>query len=185
MALAGIAEQGGVERRGGVEVGDLHRDAEDLPSVVSFRASLLRNVGAGVGEGGCRGGAGGWPREAGIDRLDVREPAADDGAETIAVEPVVRAAALAADRDDPGLLEDLEVPGGGGPAVLEARGEVAGGQLAAEVTEEQDELAARLVRERVEHGVDIGVRGRGARTVVAVAGSVLGHGGTISREANT
>lgn len=85
---------------------------------------------------------------------EVFEPAADDPLEQPAVESVMAGASFAADRDDPGALEDVEVAGGGGPAVGEAAGEVAGGQLGSAVAQEQDELSPRGVGERTEYGID-------------------------------
>jgi hypothetical protein len=73
----------------------------------------------------------------------------------------VAGTAFAADRDDAGALEDIEVAGGGGPAVGEAAGEVAGGELGAVVAEQEDELPARGVGQGAEDGVDFGEVGGG------------------------
>ena len=72
-------------------------------------------------------------------------------------------ASFAADRDDAGALKDVEVAGGGGPAVGEAAGEVAGGQLGSVVAQQQDDLSPRCVGEGAEDGVDlVEVGSRGA-----------------------
>jgi hypothetical protein len=85
---------------------------------------------------------------------EVFEPAADDPLEQRAVESVMAGASFAADRDDAGALEDVEVAGGGGPAVGEAVGEVAGGQLGSVVAQEEDDLPPRGVGEGAEYGID-------------------------------
>ena len=63
-------------------------------------------------------------------------------------------ASFAADRDDAGALEDVEVASGGGPAVGEAVGEVAGRQLGSVVAQEQDDLPPRCVGEGAEYDID-------------------------------
>jgi len=78
-------------------------------------------------------------------------------------------ASFAADRDDAGALEDVEVAGGGGPAVGEALGEVAGGQLGSVVAQEEDDLPPRGMGQGVEYEIDF----------VKVGGGV-----SISRAAN-
>jgi hypothetical protein len=67
----------------------------------------------------------------------------------------VAGATFATDLDDASALESVEVARGGGPAVGEAAGEVAGGQLGTVVAQEEDELPAGGVGERAEDGVDL------------------------------
>src|SRR5215475_3826795 len=88
------------------------------------------------------------------------QPAADDRAQAIAVEAVACAAAFAADLDDAGLLEHLEMASRGGPAVLEVRRQVPRRELAAEVTEKRNDMPSRPVRECEEHLVEVLERGR-------------------------
>jgi hypothetical protein len=87
-------------------------------------------------------------------RSQVCKPAADDPLEQLTVESVVAGASFAADRDDAGALEDVEVAGGGWPTMREAAGEVAGGELGPVVAEQEDELPAGGVGEGAENGVD-------------------------------
>ena len=70
--------------------------------------------------------------------------------------------AVAADVDDAGTAEDVEVAGGRGPAVGEAAGEVARGELGAEVAKQQDELPSCGMGECVKDGVELVGVGRGA-----------------------
>jgi len=53
-------------------------------------------------------------------RFEVLQPTGDHAIEVFPVEAVVAATALPPDVHETGLLEDLEVPAGRGPAVLEA-----------------------------------------------------------------
>ena len=55
-----------------------------------------------------------------------------------------------------GVFENFEMARGRGPAVLEAFREVAAWQLTAGVAEEHDDVPARFVTEREEHGFDLG-----------------------------
>jgi len=71
----------------------------------------------------------------------------------------VAGAALAADLDDTGVAKDGQVAGGGGPTVLEAAREVTGGELATEVAEDEDQIAAGMVRQGVEDGIGFGELG--------------------------
>ena len=105
-----------------------------------------------------RFGAERYPALARIHRLEVTEPALHDLAQALPVEPIEAAAALAADLYEASPLEDAEVSRGGGPAVLKTRGEIARGKLVAKVTQNQNDVAARLVRQRGKHGFNIGER---------------------------
>src|SRR5262245_22521967 len=100
------------------------------------------------------------------------QPAADDRAQAIAVEAIACAAAFAADLDDAGLLEHLEMARRGGPAVLEARRQVPRRELTAEVTEKRNDMPSRPVREREEHLVEVLERDRVA----------IGHAGQLAQE---
>src|SRR5262245_63778109 len=83
------------------------------------------------------------------------QPAADDRAQAIAVEAIACAAAFAADLDDAGLLEHLEMARRGGPAVLEVRRQVPRREFAAAVTEKRNDMPSRPVRECEEHLVEV------------------------------
>jgi hypothetical protein len=96
----------------------------------------------------------------GADRIDVAEPTADDGLEADAVETIMTAPPLAPDLDEAGLLEDAEVARRRRPAVLEVGREITRRELPAEVAQEQDEVAPRLVSEGLEDEVDVVERGR-------------------------
>src|SRR5215475_1631471 len=100
------------------------------------------------------------------------QPAADDRAEAVAVEAIACAAAFAADLDDAGLLEHLEMARRGGPAVLEVRRQVPRRELAAEVTEKRNDMPSRPVRECEEHLVEVLERERVA----------IGHAGQLAQE---
>src|SRR5215470_15162281 len=99
------------------------------------------------------------------------QPAADDRAQAIAVEAIPCAAAFAADLDDAGLLEHLEMARRGGPAVLEVRRQVPRRELAAEVTEKRNDVPSRPVRECEEHLVQVLERERVA----------IGHAGQLAQ----
>src|SRR5947207_15259613 len=88
----------------------------------------------------------GDPRLVRRGRGEVFEPAAQDSLQQRTIESVVAGASLAADRDDAGALEDVEVAGGSGPGVGEAAGEIAGRELGSEIAQKQDELPARGMR---------------------------------------
>jgi hypothetical protein len=65
------------------------------------------------------------PGSTGVHRLDVIEPPADDLGEAIAAQAVQARAPFAPHLDEPGFFQEPEVTRGGGPGVLETRGEVA------------------------------------------------------------
>jgi hypothetical protein len=70
--------------------------------------------------------------------------------EALSIQAVATAASGAMDLDEPRLLQNLEVTCCRGPAVLEVRREVTGGQLPAPMTEEEEQLAPRGMGEGVE-----------------------------------
>ena len=78
------------------------------------------------------------------------EPASHHPVEVLAVDPVVAAAAFAPYLDQPSLLEDSEMTRGGGPAVLEPPRQIARGELAAELCQQNEDVPPGLVREREE-----------------------------------
>src|SRR4030095_14748015 len=78
------------------------------------------------------------------------QPGAEYLAKALAFQAVEAAPADAAHRDEARLLEHAEVARRGRPAVPEARGQVARRQLAAGVAGDDQDVAARLVRERAE-----------------------------------
>src|SRR5437868_5715690 len=84
--------------------------------------------------------------------FDQLEPSQGDGHEPLALEAIENAAPLAPNRDQTRLLQHAQMPRGGGPAMAEARGEIARGQLAAEVAQDQEDAPPRLVGEGAEHG---------------------------------
>lgn len=71
------------------------------------------------------------PDELARGRFQHLEPSADNPFQLVAFEPVDGAAAVTAHTDDACSCEDVEVPGGGGPTVVEALGEISRGQLGA------------------------------------------------------
>ena len=79
--------------------------------------------------------------------------------EPCAIEPIEAASPFAANRDEAGLLEHVQMPRRRGPGVLEPRSEVARRQLAAEMTKHGDDVPPYLVRKREEHGVHLVERG--------------------------
>jgi hypothetical protein len=85
----------------------------------------------------------------------VPEPPAHDARQAVAIEAIVAPAALAAYLNEARFLEHLEVTRRRRPAVLEARREVARGELAAEVAEQDQHVPPRLVRQRDEDRVDL------------------------------
>jgi hypothetical protein len=109
----------------------------------------------------CFGGlrAGGGPLLIRPDRLEVSEKSADDLAQAVAREAVLARAPFAAHFDEPSLLEEPQVSCRGGPGVLEARGEIARGKLAAALGEEDEHVPPHLVGEGGEDRVDVGERG--------------------------
>lgn len=86
------------------------------------------------------------------------EPPAHDSLEVVALEPVDAVAALATYRDDPGGFEDVQMAGGCRPAVTEPAGQVPGRQLGAVVSEEQHDVASRLMSESFEDRLDLDER---------------------------
>jgi len=86
------------------------------------------------------------------------EPGADHLVEAIAPEMVLARAPFATHLDEAGFLEQLEVPGGRRPRVLEPGREVARRELAAALGQEDEDVAARLVGEREKDRVDVAQR---------------------------
>ena len=101
------------------------------------------------------------PTLARIRRLQVIEPALHHLAQALAVESIEATAALTADLDQAGSFQHAEVSRGGRPAVLKTRGEIAGGKLVSKVTQNQNDIASGLVRERGKHGFSIHKRDLG------------------------
>jgi hypothetical protein len=116
---------------------------------------LLALPGAGEGPGGP--GPGGRPLLLGADGLDEAEPGPDHAEQALAIEAVEAAAPLAADLDQAGLRQHAEMAGGG-PAVAKARRQIARRQLAAEVAEDEDDVAPRHVREGPEDRLGVSER---------------------------
>jgi len=92
-------------------------------------------------------------------RLEVGEPRSEDLAQAIAAQAVLTGAPLLPHLDQTGPFEHLEVSGGGRPRMLETRGEVPRGQLAASLREQDEDVTARLVSERGENRIDVRERG--------------------------
>jgi hypothetical protein len=86
----------------------------------------------------------------------VAEPRFQDAAHARAVHRVEAAPPLSPDLHQSRLLEHVEVARRGRPAVPEARGQVSGRQLAAEMAEDEEDVPAHLVSERGEHDVSLG-----------------------------
>jgi hypothetical protein len=74
------------------------------------------------------------------------KPAADDVPKAIALESVDTATPLMADAHQARCFEDVEVAGGGWPAMGEALREIAGRQLTPEVRQKLHDVATHLVR---------------------------------------
>ena len=74
---------------------------------------------------------------------------------TLAVQPIESATTFPTNLDQTCVLEHTQMPCCGRPTVLEARGQVAGGQLVTQVTEKDEDISARLVRQRGEHRLGI------------------------------
>jgi hypothetical protein len=114
----------------------------------------------GVAEptGGLRARRG--PRLLGADRLEVTLPSTEHALEALSIQAIVTAASFAVDLDEPRHLQDLEVARRRGPAVLKACCEVAGGELAAEMTEKEQHVASRGMGQGGEDDVEVLEGGR-------------------------
>jgi len=106
--------------------------------------------------------------------LDHREPPGYDPRQPVSFEAIDGAAAVASHADDAGSFQNVQVPGGGGPAVREPLGQISGGQLGSEVRQKMHDVPAGLVRERLEHAVDFlrGNRKRGSAWDDKIGGHV-------------
>src|SRR5205807_5932057 len=69
---------------------------------------------------------------------------------SLPVQTIEAAPADATHGNEPGFLQHAEVARRGRPAVLEARRQIPRGQLAAEVAQDDQDIAARLVRQGAE-----------------------------------
>src|SRR6266403_2253251 len=84
-------------------------------------------------------------------RPEIGQPAPDDPEQALAFEPVMAAPPFSPHLDQTGLFQHPEVARRGGPAMLETRRQIARGQLAAQVAQDQQDVPARPVRKRQEH----------------------------------
>jgi hypothetical protein len=95
--------------------------------------------------------------------LEHREPPTQDALQLVAFQAVNGATAVSSHADDACSFENVEVPGGRGPAVGEAMGEISRGQLGPEVGQQMHDVSAGFVSERLENDVDFLHRGRRRR----------------------